>query len=607
MTNKQMIKESYGSYCDTDKLVDDMMALLSKYGHRNSEHGVCTILDSFFANKAPLIRMLAQSPNYKGDLRIIRKETFARDCVERDILNFIQGFRKDDGIKNCIIKYEDEHGKTIHDYMRTGTRHMTLKQMNSATNLFASEAVKQFDLYTGATMESVKRLQAFNTWMDSFQRHNHTSLHSDWEYDGVRCAAGMKTSRAFNRVCTHYGVNKWDKYNKEFAKYADMVTGKDREMQFVISVNPLDYLTMSFGKSWASCHTIDKRNVRRMENGYSGMYCNGTLSYMMDGSSIITYVLDELGENMHEIGKVYRNMFHVNVNSQLCIQGRIYPQGNDGSTDLYKKFRFIMQDELTPLFGLEENKWKSRSVGGEDAHSTGNHYQDYYNYNSCKTFYPSAKEGQSLERIYIGHIGICPRCGREYRSSEYLSHDYDCEIPEESHTETEVEATTRLTLSAEPLTILRESIANANESVPEHLYEFRNASDIVIHDVATEGVSDRNMRSYRVNWVYGDFVRGRSHIVHDDDTNVEYAHADATSIVQEILNNNRERLSDLEIRYERLANTAENSITTEDIGAAAEEYINNTIHAEFVRVANANEAELAEAIRDEDVHEDPFI
>lgn len=432
MMNKQMIKETWGYFCDTDKLVDDMMALLTKYNHRNSEHGVCTILDTFFANKAPLIHMLAQSPNYKGDLRIIRKEIFVRDCVSENIERFIWNFRQEEGIKNCIIQYKDDKGKTMHDYIRTGSRAMNLKQMTSAINLFAIDEVKRFDLLTGATKESCEKLSNFNTWMDSFQGQSRTSLDSDWNFDGINCARGMKTSRAFNRVCTHYGVNKWAKYNKEFAKYADMVSGKDREMWFIISVNPLDYLTMSFGNSWSSCHTIDKKNKRRMENGYHGMYCNGTLSYMMDESSIITYMLDEIGDDIHEQGKVYRNMFHVNKNSQLCIQGRIYPQGNDGSTDLYKRFRTIMQEELTPLFGLEENKWKSRSVGSRDACSVGYHYQDYHNYSSCRSFYPNVKEGQELGRVVIGHYGICPHCGKEYKVADGLSHDWECEIHIES-------------------------------------------------------------------------------------------------------------------------------------------------------------------------------
>ena len=45
---KAELKERWGIYCDTDKLVDDMMALLTKYHHRNTEHGVGEILNTYF-------------------------------------------------------------------------------------------------------------------------------------------------------------------------------------------------------------------------------------------------------------------------------------------------------------------------------------------------------------------------------------------------------------------------------------------------------------------------------------------------------------------------------------------------------------------------------
>ena len=39
--NKANIKEKWGHYCDTNKLVDSMMGLLKTCNIENSEHGVC--------------------------------------------------------------------------------------------------------------------------------------------------------------------------------------------------------------------------------------------------------------------------------------------------------------------------------------------------------------------------------------------------------------------------------------------------------------------------------------------------------------------------------------------------------------------------------------
>ncbi|MBQ4155309.1 MAG: hypothetical protein IJD90_00720, partial [Clostridia bacterium] len=176
----------------------------------------------------------------------------------------------------------------------------------------------------------------------------------------------------FHKICHYYGVDKspvsktdsrgrvQKVYDIEFAKYADMVSGGKRKIKFFISVNPLDYLTMSFGVNWASCHTIDRENRRRMDNSYSGAYCGGTMSYMLDHVSIVTYVHNTMPES-YETGKVYRNMFHLGGDGVL-LQGRVYPQGNDGCTDLYKEFRGIMQKELTKLLGLERNSWMKRCL-----------------------------------------------------------------------------------------------------------------------------------------------------------------------------------------------------------------------------------------------------
>lgn len=426
MMSKAKLKEKWGEYCDTDKLVDDMMALLTTYNHRNSEHGVCTILNEYFTNKEPLIKMFAQSPNYKGDMRIITKEEFERENVASEIAKFVRAFKDNDGVANTMLCYKDKDGKTLYEYIQTKTTHMKIRDVAKAKNVMASKEISAFSKKTGATIESEESLKAFRIWMTTFEKVNTPTLQRDLTHEEVVLKKGTKTSRAFNKICAKYGVDKWSKYNKEFAKYADMVAGKGRELYFIISLNPLDYLTMSFGKSWASCHTIDKANRRHAANGYSGAYCNGTLSYMMDESSIITYVLTKLSDNLHEEGKLYRNMFH--CKGKKFIQGRIYPQGNDGSVDLYKKFRFIVQREFYSLLGLEENKWKSRSVEDRDHYTYGRHYKDYVHFCDCKTFYPAGDD--SYDDIVIGHNGICPHCGKETAFSDHLSH-HGCTIPKE--------------------------------------------------------------------------------------------------------------------------------------------------------------------------------
>jgi hypothetical protein len=204
-----------------------------------------------------------------------------------------------------------------------------------------------------------------------------------------------------------------------------MVSTLTRDLDYVISVNPYDYLTMSFGVNWSSCHTIDKTNVRRMPNHYSGQYCGGTLSYMLDGSSIITYVVEK-DDNVQTGGKIYRNMFHFQNNA--LIQGRVYPQGNDGATNLYEKFREFMHSEIAAILGVE-NHWTLRK-GSEACISTsisqGAHYRDYMHFNYCNMSYLTAQK-DSIGTIYIGNKGICPYCGEEIEYESCLSHSV-CQI-----------------------------------------------------------------------------------------------------------------------------------------------------------------------------------
>ena len=415
---KADLKTAWGQYCDTDKLVDDAMALLTKYGHRNSEHGVCVMLNEYFTNKKDLIELFKKSEHYIGDMRIMIDIELERENSARDIYEFCDTFPNNVKAKDVLLKFKDENGKKFEDYLRTGVKHITAKDLMKAETMTAlkkaTEKQTAFDS-DGATKASHAVYDRFRHAINDFRyisistisHEKATSMNEEYK---VR--EGMKTSRAFNRVCAFYGIDKAKKYNKLFAEYADMVNGLKRKLKYFISVNPIDYLTMSFGVNWASCHTIDKKNRRCMSSSYSGMYCAGTVSYMLDGTSIITFAHDHVPTNWED-GKIYRCMFHYGKN--ILVQGRVYPQGNDGRTDLYKVFRNYVQDELSPLIGLTDTVWRKKENGrvGDNVESYGNHYCDYIHFSSCNVSYPRERSDSSDNVIAIGHTGICPRCGGE--------------------------------------------------------------------------------------------------------------------------------------------------------------------------------------------------
>ena len=417
--NKADLHEKWSKYCDTNKLVDDMMALLNKYNHRNSEHGVCELLDKYFFNKEPLIKLFATSNHYIGNMRISTVESFDRRCNANEIQKVFYEYNLLDYPHYHIRKYEDSKGKKLENYRdeKVGMTHVTIDSLlNNATLKERCKNINQFDFNSGATKESDAKANGCYWFMSHFQnKATHSVLQSDYAsiYDKSApvLKAGTKTSRAFNKVCQHYGIDKEEYYNKMFAKYADLVSDLKRKMNFVISLNPLDYLTMSIGVSWHSCHSI-------ANGGWKG----GCLSYMLDKTSIITYVVENLEGKIHEIPKHYRQMIH--YDDGMFASNRIYPADNDGALNLYDKLRGFVTTEFSELLN-EDGEW---IVGGSYSasrhiESAGVHYKDYNTKSECRIFYPHSKADTIPFRLMrVGHEGICTYCGREFTESSRVAH-----------------------------------------------------------------------------------------------------------------------------------------------------------------------------------------
>lgn len=439
--NKNDLSQKWSKYCNTDKLVDDMMDLLREYKHKFSEHGVCTLLDKYFTNKEPLIKLFETSNHYIGDMRISLKREFDRRISENEISSFFCNIHEKMDSKK-ILQYTDDKGKTFIDYLSAGHKLLSISDLPNEDA--QTEKLKCLSLFKYSNMASIasnKTFDDFDVFMHFFKCHSRSSILEDYriESDDKKVPVlkkGTKTSRAFNTVCKYYGVDKFNPqtvqverdgvmiertvypYDKVFAQYSDLVSDLKRKMNFVISLNPLDYLTMSFGVNWISCH-----NIR------SGGWKGGCLSYMLDTTSMVTYVVENLEAPIHKIPKVYRQMYHYDNN--LFVQNRLYPQGNDGATDLYKKFREIVIDEFSELLDVEGD-WGceiGHYVVSSHVYSTGRHYKDYNSNSSCSIFYPKEKENSVLTHVMtIGHEGICLRCGGEFSHNSYLFHPYssDC-------------------------------------------------------------------------------------------------------------------------------------------------------------------------------------
>lgn len=180
---------------------------------------------------------------------------------------------------------------------------------------------------------------------------------------------------------------------------------------------------MSFGNSWASCHTIDKNNYRDMPNSYHGAYSSGTISYMLDKVSIVFYTVTAAynGNQYYFEDKINRCMFH--YGEDKLVQGRVYPQDNDDNADnIYKDIREIVQKIIADCEGMT-NYWTTKKgvdeIGDYTNHG-GTNYPDFRYYNNCCISFPKEKEINPTV-ITIGNKPICIECGDTHNNQENIN------------------------------------------------------------------------------------------------------------------------------------------------------------------------------------------
>lgn len=224
-------------------------------------------------------------------------------------------------------------------------------------------------------------------------------------------------------------------YNYYYAMLGDAINPLKYTRDVVISVNPFDYWTMSFGFKWASCHTIDKSNYRHVgHSNYQGCYSGGTESYMLDPSSVIVYVrptddeLESIGESEMEMelqSKFKRAVFM--LGEDKLVESRVYPDGRDGGDEgIAAELRNIMQKVIADLYETP-NMWTLKKGTRECCNvistaSGHTHYKDYESYDDCNVSYLRRINGDlNYNRIVVGAKIICPSCGMKHSSEQHIT------------------------------------------------------------------------------------------------------------------------------------------------------------------------------------------
>ena len=435
----QNILDRSGIKIDLQETVENFSRLLSLYHHRNTVEGISKNLCSMFSNKKTLLQMIQNHPLHNGNLQIVKKAKRHRE-IEMDVVDKVSDELREIAEKT-ILSTVDEYGRTYQEFME-----YYLKDVPLVANIndIGCESLVDDDLLSDSGFDSEG---CSNKSRDKFYRFNSCITYCNYDANeflpessasyitsslkeiGSKTTfkGGEKKTRVVGKICKAFGVDKHERYESVYAKVTNAWSPMDEDVYFVLSGNPYDYLTMSFGPNWSSCQTIDKENDRKVKSDqhWSGCSANGTIGYMNDPSTLVFYMVKckKDGEDVYEhpefSNKIYRNLF--SYQNGVLVQGRIYPQGNDGATDLYDEFRHMVQPIIAEMEGLTANLSDWKKIGKSYQHSGyfetndySNHYPDYEQsdskFHGCNvSVYKPVFECGDI--VHIGSGSYCMECG----------------------------------------------------------------------------------------------------------------------------------------------------------------------------------------------------
>ena len=376
---------------ERETILTNMMRLLDEYDYSYNEDVLNTIIDEWAFQKAPLIEAFKKHPNYVDG-------------------KFLIAFDYD---------YERETDTNTIYYFWDWVRSIMRKMVDQLSPEINQQRIDDDCSYLPDRLYNIICYEISHYYSNTVSKELADVLTE--AVPAIHPHEGQKTTRLINKLLTYIGYSKHPEYNQRFAKYADAINPLVIKRHTVLSLNPLDYLTMSFGNSWASCHTIDKNNKRGMPNHYSGQYSSGTMSYMLDPSSMVLYTVnkDYEGTDYWTQPKVNRQMFH--YGNDKLVQGRLYPQDCDDNEEAYTPYRNIVQGIMATILDVP-NLWSlQRGISAASKYiiSEGTHYRDYESYSNCSL--SRIKDSQNDAEFQVGAEPICIDCGDRHNNEENIN------------------------------------------------------------------------------------------------------------------------------------------------------------------------------------------
>ena len=424
-----------------DKITDQICSVLSQH-EIPYKWGIVrnNIVDEWYARKNGLIDLLSRHPNWDEDcLAIVWEQDYQRE-LDEDAFCVAYSHIYYQIIDDLFCGKEMEnvrlHARTVEESKNLNCYILDTRNDSGWFDFTGfKEDIPSCDSFTDPDTGEIKELPFPWHRLDgsvAITSFVNAEFQQMFAKQGIKTQIGEKMSRAFGKLFRKWGVTNWvditgkNMYEYHFAKLADALNPLSITRHTVLSVHPCDYLLMSNGTGWRSCHNID-----------DGCYCAGTWSYMLDDLSMIFYTVDasfdNCDKNIYTAKKIMRQMFF--YKQGLLHQSRLYPQDSDGDKTTNDTFRSAVQEVIAFCEGEPNFWWLITGDAGREYCRTARgalQYPDYdYEYcNLSTTSLLKAFGDNTPDEIYIGAPPVCPATGVEYDDEGAMVGDvvrcYDC-------------------------------------------------------------------------------------------------------------------------------------------------------------------------------------
>ena len=361
------------------------------------------IIEPSFKAKTPLLDILKRSPYYIGKGRCMINTTLRRE-VDLDAWDRCYQWVRDAIIRNAIQKgmYSDNW----RNYLYQLTNYVFRNKFNG--NYINNQ--DEVDLLNSVAEENGLTLRAklgmkFTKLITGFAKETEIDKIVD-----IRDVSFTDNDGNFHERKKDFG---WKKIQAEIGDALNVLEVKS---PMILSVNPLDILTMSCGDNWSSCHYVGAgMNWRNIDHTYSGCYSGGNIGYIKDKVTLICYTTKEgVDPDDWEAGKSHRAMFA--YEDGILYQGRVYPDGRDGGDDtIAATMRNFVQKVIADGLG-ENNIWtlKKGTIATNEYVTAGKDYLGYRDWKSCEDGNISILQSEITDKdhvITVGTYSVCPNCG----------------------------------------------------------------------------------------------------------------------------------------------------------------------------------------------------